>query len=203
MLVVEVGFKLDKDLKYYEKILKNHNAINRFNCKTHDIYWTDKKLDNMTENEMKNACIRLRITEGFGGADFSKTSKISYRFQNIDNFIVKKDNQKELTYEEVKTHIKELENKGYRKVFDTEKLDYQYSIGNMKSRIQLQDIKDIGLLVYYDNPDYYELPLKEQRHKLIDELNSYGFNFNYNNLGLDKLRTIYYGKEMFSENQNG
>ena len=39
--------------------------------------------------------------------------------------------------------------------------------------------------------------------KLIDELNSYGFHFKYNDLGLDKLRTLYYGKEMFSENQNG
>ena len=41
------------------------------------------------------------------------------------------------------------------------------------------------------------------RKKLIDELNSYGFDFNYSDLGLDKLRTLYYGKEMYSENQNG
>lgn len=32
MLVVEVGFKLN------ENLLIEHNAINRFNCKTHDIY---------------------------------------------------------------------------------------------------------------------------------------------------------------------
>ena len=73
----------------------------------------------------------------------------------------------------------------------------------MKSRIQLQDIENIGLLLYYDNPDYYELSLDEQRNALIDELNSYGFDFSYDILGLDKLRTLYYKKEMYSKNQNG
>ena len=203
MLVVEVGFKLDKDIKYYETILYKSGAVNRFNCKTHDIYWTNKDLDGMSENEMKNSCIRLRITEGFGGIDFSGISRTSYRFQNADNFVVTKNNQKELTLDEVNEYISSIESKSYKKVFDTEKIDYQYSIGNMKSRIQLQDISSVGLLLYYDNPDYYELPLDEQRKKLIDELNSYGFNFSYDTLGLDKLRTLYYKKEMFSKNQNG
>lgn len=203
MIVVEVGFKLNKNIKYYEEILSSHNAINRFNCKTHDIYWTNKNLDNMTENEMKNSCIRLRITEGFGGTDFFGASRISYRFQNVNNFIVNNDNQKELTLEEVDDYIKKIENNEYVKVFDTSKIDYQYSIGDMKSRIQLQDIEKVGLLLYYDNPDYYELSLDDQRKAIIDELNSYGFNFNYDTLGLDKLRTLYYKKEMYSKNQNG
>lgn len=203
MIVVEVGFKLNKNIKYYEEILSSHNAINRFNCKMHDIYWTNKNLENMTENEMKNSCIRLRITEGFGGVDFSGVSKISYRFQNADNFIVNKDNQKELTLEEVNEYIKKIENNGYVKAFDTSKVDYQYSIGDMKSRIQLQDIENVGLLIYYNNPDYYELPLDNQRNALINELNSYGFDFDYNTLGLDKLRTLYYKKEIYSKNQNG
>ncbi len=203
MLVVEVGFKLNKDIKYYENILNKSGAVNRFNCKTHDIYWTNKNLDNMTENEMKNSCIRLRITEGFGGVDFSGKSTKSYRFQNADNFVVTKSNQSELTLDEVNKYISEIESKGYKKVFDTKKVDYQYYIGNMKSRIQLQDILDIGLLLYYDNPDYYELSLDEQRNNLIDELNSYGFDFSHDTLGLDKLRTLYYKKEMFSKNQNG
>ena len=73
----------------------------------------------------------------------------------------------------------------------------------MKSRVQLQNIKDVGLLVYYDNPDYYNEPLDEQRKLLFNELNSYGFDFKETDLGLDKLRTLYYKKEMFSKNQNG
>ena len=67
----------------------------------------------------------------------------------------------------------------------------------------MQEIDNIGLLVYYDNSNYYEYDLDTQRKKLIDELNSYGFSFNYDVLGLDKLRTLYYGKECTSKNQNG
>ena len=92
---------------------------------------------------------------------------------------------------------------GYKKAFDTIKIDFQSCNDTMKSKVQLQDIKDIGLLVYYDNPDYYKYPLREQRKLLLEELNSYGFTFKESDLGLDKLRTLYYKKEMFSENQNG
>ena len=72
----------------------------------------------------------------------------------------------------------------------------------MKDYIQLQDIKDIGLLVYYNNHDYNDYTPEKQRKCLIDELNSYGFNFKETDLGLDKLRPFYYGKKMYSENQN-
>ena len=41
------------------------------------------------------------------------------------------------------------------------------------------------------------------KEKLIDELNSYGFNFNCDELGIDKLRSLYYKKECKSKNQNG
>ncbi len=200
---VELGFKLKNDFNYYDNLLKDNGFINYNTVLTHDIYYTNRDLKDLSENEMKNACIRLRITEGFGGSDFVGKSNKSYRFQNVDNFVVTKNNQKELSLNEVNENILKIESKGYKKVFDTKKVDYQYSIGNMKSRIQLQDISDVGLLLYYDNPDYYELPLDEQRNKLIDELNSYGFDFNYDTLGLDKLRTLYYKKEMFSKNQNG
>ena len=101
------------------------------------------------------------------------------------------------------TKKQELLKEGYREVFNTSKKDYHYQNEQMRSRVQLQIIKNIGLIVYYDNPDYYHLPLDKQRQLLIQELNSYGFSFNQNDLGLDKLRTLYYKKEMFSKNQNG
>lgn len=69
--------------------------------------------------------------------------------------------------------------------------------------MQLQEIENVGLLVYFDNSNYYKYDLETQRRKLIDELNSYGFNFSYNELGLDKLRTLYYKKKCTSKNQNG
>lgn len=175
MAVVEVGMKLDQDLIYWhDKITKNGLKLN-WCCLTHDIYYTKNDLDGLTENEMKRACIRLRFNEGVGA---------------IPN-------------EELLRREQKLIEEGYEKVFDTIKIDMQYAHNTMKSRVQLQNIKDIGLLVYYDNPDYYEYPLDEQRKLLLEELNSYGFNFKEEDLGLDKLRTLYYGKEMYSKNQNG
>lgn len=213
MIALEVGLKLDNHQKDYEKILEEHNAINRWDCETHDIYWTDKDLNGLTENEMKRACVRLRMTRGIGGKDFKTINKIknalgikgnwNCRFQNYKVFDKTAEDQFEVNANDLEDYHKKFDEKGYKKVFDTYKTDYQYSIGNMKSRIQLQDIKDIGLLLYYDNPELYELPLEEQRKKLIEELNSYGFDFKKDELGIDKLRTLYYGKDCYSENQNG
>ena len=177
MLVVEVGFKLDKSLIYYHDMLIKNGLELDLVCISHDVYYTKNNLDNLTENQMKRSCTRIRYCDA-----------------------INKEKSERTKYEAME---KELIDNNYKKVFDTTKFDFQYCNEKMKSRIQLQDIKDVGLLVYYDNPDYYDLPLKEQRNKLIDELNSYGFNFQYSDLGLDKLRTLYYGKEMFSENQGG
>ncbi len=101
------------------------------------------------------------------------------------------------------TKIQNLLNEGYFKVFDTIKKDFHFSNDEMKSRVQIQKIKKIGLVVYYDNPNYYKFPVDKQRQMLLKELNSYGFSFKMDELGIDKLRTLYYEKEMVSKNQNG
>ena len=124
MNIVEVGVKLEKNIDYYDNLLKEKGFINDFNCVTHDIYYTNKKLDGLTENQMKNSCIRFR-------------NKLSI----IDK---------------IKMCLK-----GNKKIFDTIKEDHHYSRRDLKSKIQLQEIKDIGLVVYYDNPDYYDLSLEE------------------------------------------
>ena len=188
MLVVEVGIKLDKKFEYYDNILKSNGLINDFKVTTHDIYYTNKNLDGLLENEMKFSCIRLRSCNGE-----------NYRVQNnlIDNLEIS-----EVVVTDLEEFESKLEKYGYKKVFDTVKQDFHYWKDGMSSKIQLQEIDNIGLLVYYDNKDYYEYDLDSQRKMLIDELNSYGFNINYDELGLDKLRTLYYGKEMYSKNQN-
>ncbi len=176
-LELEVGMPLDKNLIYYHDLLIKQGFSLKFSCITHDFYYTKTKLDDMTESQMKNACIRLR---------------------NVGRF-----NQKEKPDSKLLKKEKELISQGYQKIFDTIKFDFQYQKAGMKSLIQIQDIKDIGLLLYYDNSDYYELPLDEQREVLLNELNSYGFNFKLTDLGVDKLRSLYYGKTMYSKNQNG
>jgi hypothetical protein len=192
MLVVELGLYLDKPYSYYEELLKNNGLRCVFECITHDIYYTDddfSNIDNMSENQIKDVCIRVRSVNN---SDYE-----------IQHNLIKDYNRKSIKANNIDELDKELSEYGYRKVFDTIKHDYQWCKDGMSSKIQLQEIKDIGLLLYYDNKEYYEYDLDTQRRKLIDELNSYGFNFDYDVLGIDKLRTLYYKKKMYSKNQNG
>ena len=192
MLVVELGIYLEKPYIYYEELLKEHGLECVFECETHDIYFTNNdfsNIDNMTEREIKDSCIRLRRVDN---GDYE-----------IQNKILKEYKKKSFKARKINRVEKELNKYGYRKVFDTFKFDHQWYKEGMTTRVQLQETKDVGLLVFLDNKAYYEYDLETQRKKLIDELNSYGFNFNYDTLGLDKLRTLYYRKEMFSKNQNG
>ena len=189
VLVVEVGFKLNNSFSYYNNLLKGHGLINDFNVLTHDVYYTNKNLNGLSENEMKTSCIRLR-----------SCNNENYHIQNN---LLKEITKDVVNVEELAEFEKEISVFGYKKVFDTIKKDHHYCKEGMNSKVQLQEINNVGLLVYYDNSDYYEFDLDVQRNKLIDELNSYGFNFKYTDLGLDKLRTLYYGREMYSKNQNG
>lgn len=191
MLVVEIGMLLNKPYIYYENILREHGLKCVFECTTRDIYFTNNDLsniDNMTEKEIKDSCIRVRrVNDG------------DYEIQNnlIPNYKCKK--VKASKYSKLE---KDLNKYGYHKVFDTIKFDHHWYKDGMTTRVQMQETKDIGLLVFLDNKAYYDLTLDKQREKLIDELNSYGFAFNYDDLGLDKLRTLYYRKEKYSKNQN-
>ncbi len=178
--IVEVGMPLKKSLIYYHDMLQKHGFELVFACITHDLYYAkNKDFDGLTEKQIKDSCIRLRLS---GGGINTKPLG---------------DNAKMLEKE------KELIGQGYIKVFDTIKLDFQYKNSGMINYIQLQDIKDIGLLVYYNNNSYDNYSPEKQRKLLLAELNSYGFKFKETDLGLDKLRTFYYGKKMYSENQNG
>lgn len=189
-IIVEVAFKLEKELDYYEKILMKNGLSKVFSVITHDIYYTKNNLDDMSEYEMKKACIRLR-----------SCNNKDYDIQNCNDEYINKKKVKNNCLSML-IFDKMMKKRGYVKVFDTIKHDYHYYKDGMTSRIQIQDTKDIGLLLYYDNEKYYGIPENEQRRMLIDELNSYGFSFNYDILGFDKLRTLYYKEDKYSNNQN-
>jgi hypothetical protein len=195
-MIVEVGIKLNQPLCFYQEILQRAGAINTFNCETRDIYWTNSSFNGMTENEIKLSCIRYRMCKKQGCKHWD------CEFQNYNIFDQSHNAQFACPYRKLRHYEKLFQQNGFIQVFDTRKIDYQYSIGKMKSRIQLQVIDDIGLVLYYDNPDYYHLTMEEQRLAIIKELNSYGFDFAYNVKGLDKLRTLFNGYDCFSWNQN-
>lgn len=188
MNIVEVGFKLDESFEYYDKLLRKNGMINDFFSVTRDIYYTNKKLDGLSELEMKKSCIRLRSCNN---SDFV-----------IENNLLDVFNQKSINIIELESYEKIINEYNFFKIFDTLKHDYHYVKDGMNSKIQIQNIDNIGLVIYFDNSKYYHLDESMQRKMLIDELNSYGFDFTYEDLGIDKLRTLYYGKEMFSHNQN-
>lgn len=205
-VVVEVGLLLNEDVDFYDAIIKKAGGVNQFNCETHDLYWTNKKFDElaqMTENQIKMACVRLRTSNGFGGNCFSGDFFPHMSFDNVNIFDKKLEDRFKCNENQKNKFIKKLEESGWYLILDTFKVDYQYSIGDMKSRIQLQEIDNIGLVLYYDNPDYYNYELQVQRDSLIEELNSYGFNFDKREQGIDKIRTLLFGYPCFSDNQNG
>lgn len=63
-LILEVGMKLDKNLIYYHELLNEHGLKLVFSVNTHDVYYAKEcNFDGMSENEMKNACVRLRYVQ--------------------------------------------------------------------------------------------------------------------------------------------
>ena len=204
--IVEVGLLLDKDIEHYNKMMEKAGGINQFNCETHDMYWTNKSFDElsvMTENQIKKSCVRLRMVNGFGGQCFNGDFSMGISIDNFKIYDPAEEDRFKVTMDDFKVIQQEMEANGWYLVFDTFKVDYQYSIGDMKSRIQFQEIDKIGLLLYYDNPEYYDFTPERQRDALLDELNSYGFNFDKKEQGVDKLRTLLLGYTCYSDNQNG
>ncbi len=177
--IVEVGFPLEKQIIYYHDMLQKHGLELVFACITHDLYYAkNTNFDGLTEKQIKDKCTRLRMSGG--GINTAPLG----------------NNEKMLQKE------KELKSQGYTKVFDTIKFDLHYRKEGMKTYIQLQDILHLGLLVYYNNNDYNDFSPEKQRELLINELNTYGFNFKQTDMCLDKLRTFYHGKKMYSKNVN-
>lgn len=193
-LILEIGMKLNQPFEYYDNMLKQNNFENIFDVEIYDLYYTNTSVENLTENEFKNSCIRLRnvnLTD--------EEKKDNFKIQNkiLKNIRSEKINKKDLEKFEEK-----INSFGFNKILEASRKDHHYKNDEIPGTIQLQEVDGIGLLVYYDNKNYYHLDETEQRKKLIDELNSYGFNFKEDELGLDKLRTLYYKQEMYSKNQN-
>ena len=64
-IVLEVGMKLKNSLIYYHDILIKNGLKLDFACSTHDVYYTKQNLEGLTENQMKEACVRGRYCNAF------------------------------------------------------------------------------------------------------------------------------------------
>ena len=82
---------------------------------------------------------------------------------------------KKYSIQECKKEENEILKQGYKKIYTDEKTDWVYKkTDEEKMYFQIQDIKDDCLMIAYDNENYYELDRKEQRKKLIKDVEKYG-----------------------------
>ena len=89
MAEVEVGFKVKQSQKDCEKLLKKAGYELLFNTETHDLYFSNKYIaTEMTEQQIKYSCIRLRHSHGKVGFDnynlFDKSKPNRFRC-NLDD----------------------------------------------------------------------------------------------------------------------
>lgn len=189
MAEVEVAFKVNYNQSKCEKLLEKAGYKLFWKAKTQDLYFTKTELESdMSEQELKFACVRLRNSNGGYSVDnFSLFDK-----SKPDKFKCDKNKANEIA--------EMLLEKGYKKAFDTSKTDCIYKKGN--SYHQLQNIKGIGLLDYVYNEDIKDLPEEKQFEILSKEMEDIGIDLEFKE-GVDKLRTLLANKLCFSKNQNG
>jgi hypothetical protein len=187
---VELGFLLDKDLAYYDKIITNNNCKYLGKNQMIDMYYSkENNFDNMTELQIKNACIRLRFGIHDGMLNYTGG------FQNC-----KLDDKNDSKYND--ELLSDIINDGFKLKFTMHKTDIHYRHNTINGDIQFQEVDGFGLMLFYYNPDYFNLDEETQRNKLIDDLNKFGFDFNYDSIGVDRLRSLYFGELKYSSNQN-
>ena len=110
---------------------------------------------------LKERCKRLRYVEPM--------TKFKNEWQDYEQWI------KKYSIQECKKEEDEILKQGYKKIYTDEKTDWVYKkTDEEKMYFQIQDIKDDCLMIAYDNEKYYDLDRKEQRKKLIEDVEKYG-----------------------------
>lgn len=168
---VEVGYLCNNSINYYDDLLKKQKVDNYFNTCVKDIYYSKKdinKLQEMASNDIKESCIRIRFSKSI--TNNSRYKK--FRIQNYEG-LLNIFNDDFYAYREFDNIQRKLIENGFKKVISTEKIDYQY----MDGYLQLQDVQDIGLIVYYYNPKYFYESVDVQKKLLTQELKEIGFEF--------------------------
>jgi len=98
--------------------------------------------------------------------------------------------------------LQRLFKEGYEVIFETQKSDWVYKKGGYWH--QLQDIKDIGLLDYVYTDEFLDETItQDEMFEIVKQhIHDLGFKLEYE-LGVDKLRSLYYKELKFSKNQIG
>lgn len=190
MIEVEAGFKIKESKEEAEKILLANGFSNTFKtAHTRDIYFgKDVDFSNKSEEEIKCGLVRCR-----GCSLFENLQLLDKCFPegkiNVD-------------FKTAFSYFDKLFKAGFDVIIDTEKTDWIYQKDNCWH--QLQEIKDIGLVDYVYDKDLCHKGLNEdeQFEVLKKQMSDLGLHLEYE-LGIDKLRSLYYHELKFSKNQIG
>ena len=190
MVEVEAGFKIKETKEEAEKILLANGFVNTWKtAKTRDVYFgKDINFTNKSEEEIKRSLVRCRGFETFEN------------LQLLDSNFT--EGKHKVDFKTALDYCNRLLASGFDIIFDTEKTDWIFKKG--KCWHQLQEIKDIGLVDYVYNEEIFGKGYteEEQFNLLRQQMQDLGFTLEYK-LGIDKLRTLYFGEMKFSTNQIG
>lgn len=208
---IEVNFKLENNYEKYFQLLKFHNIQNTLTIEKHDIYWTKSDLRDKTEEEMESFCTILRSSKVIGGTNhkdkkffglINNEEKCKMWYENLDTSGFNKNDIKLFngifTSDNTKTKTIDIINsRGYRKIFDLNYIEYQFTIPTSKAIIKLRKYDNLGLICSFSNVNISTLPPDMQKNRLIEELSNYGIDVTYNTKQIEVLRTFYFNKEMY------
>lgn len=211
MNITEVNFKLDDNIEKYCQLLSYHNIPNTLIIGKHDIYWTKSDLGDKTESEMESLCTILRRHKIIGGTNhkekrlfglINNNEKNKMWYENLDTFGFNKQDSK--LFNGIFTNdstmnktIDLINSRGYRKVFDLNYIEYQFTVPSSNAIIKLKKINNLGLICSFSNSNLSTLPQDMQKSRLIEDLNSYGFDITYNNKQIEVLKSLYFNREMY------
>ncbi|MBE7074882.1 MAG: hypothetical protein E7376_02770 [Clostridiales bacterium] len=184
MAQIEVAFKIEQSKEEAEKLLLDNGFVNAFKTYTRDIYFgKNVNFDGLTEEEIKRQLIRCR------------------NFERLENLKVLDEKLPDKHLINLKL-LQRLFKEGYEVIFETQKSDWVYKKGGYWH--QLQDIKDIGLLDYVYTDEFLDETItQDEMFEIVKQhIHDLGFKLEYE-LGVDKLRSLYYKELKFSKNQIG
>ena len=161
MIIEEIELPINGKKEEIEEILLANSFQIFYKVLTITNYYLPINESMENHSTLKERCKRLRYVEPM--------TKFKNEWQDYEQWI------KKYSIQECKKEENEILKQGYKKIYTDEKTDWVYKkTDEEKMYFQIQDIKDDCLMIAYDNENYYDLDRKEQRKKLIEDVEKYG-----------------------------
>ena len=161
MIIEEIELPTKGNKEDIEKMLLTNDFQIFYKVLTITNYYLPINESMENHSTLKERCKRLRYVEPM--------TKFKNEWQDYEQWI------KKYSIQECKKEENEILKQGYKKIYTDEKTDWVYKkTDEEKMYFQIQDIKDDCLMIAYDNENYYDLDRKEQRKKLIEDVEKYG-----------------------------